>query len=148
MGVERCLENVKRTGIQVDRFIDNAERAGSNLSVYPFINAVAGALKITGGIIQTITAVVCAILCSIPALCVKNGLSLMRYCFTHILHGMGNILAGTLEAIPLAGTELEKIRKTLHMNYVLVADSELEKFMPYNSLREDDIAHNRIHMHV
>lgn len=125
-------------GVQLDRFIDTLERAGSTVAIVPGAGAVAGAFKIVIGLIQITTAVACAILLFIPAAAMGEEGSLMEYCWTHIKHGVGNILAGLLEAIPLLGTAIA-IQRDMDSRWSTErTPSEAGKFMPYQSLIDDD----------
>jgi hypothetical protein len=127
-------------GIQLDRFVDKMEKLGSDVAFVPGV----GLLKTAGGLIQTTTAIACAILLFLPAVVMGKEGSLMKNSWTHIKHGMGNVLAGTLEAIPVVGAAICIWRDTLFTSATNVAYSQLGKFMPYESLIEDDVKNNRL----
>lgn len=133
--------------LQLDGFLDTLERAGSTAAVVPVVGTVTGALKVAGGAVQVTAAVACAILLIIPlAIMGEEGAvdSLMDHCWTHIKHGMGNILAGTLEAIPLVGTIGYIWRNSLYASTINTPYSQLEKFMPYQSLVWHDALNGKV----
>lgn len=125
-------------GIGLERGLDYLERAGSYVAIVPVVGTVPGVLKVVGGLIQLTAAVACAILFFIPAAALGEVDSLMQHCWVHMQHGVGNILAGLLESIPLLGTAIA-IQRDMDSRWSMEkTPSEVGKFMPYQSLIDDD----------
>lgn len=64
---------------------------------------VPGVAKVLVGTIQAIIALSVALFCSMPAICSKNARFIFFRSIAHIGHGFGNIAAGLIEAVPIAG---------------------------------------------
>lgn len=131
-------------GVPLDRFCDTLERAGSTGAAVPVVGTLVGVLKAAGGLIQTIAAVACAILLFIPAALMGKVNTLMDNSWAHIKHGLANVLAGTIEAIPIVGTLGYFHRSLIYMSVTNIPYSLLEKYMPYQSLVEDDRRNGRL----
>lgn len=125
--------------MNLDRTINDVENFLSDVALLPIAGTVAGAAKILLGTVQTVTAVACAILLALPSLCTFN-FSSFNYACSHIGHGIGNIIAGTFEAIPLVGTFISLVRTYSNAASVEVKlqTGHENKFMPYQSLVESD----------
>jgi len=127
----------------IDKTIDKWETKLTEFAAIPVAGTLAGGVKILMGAAQAITALVVGILLLIHTACTGNG-SLVEHSWIHITHGLGNMVAGTLEAIPLLGTGLYYLRdaKALAAPYaplvLKIAPSQESKFMPYPSLVELD----------
>lgn len=92
------------------------------------------------GTVQGLTAVACGALILIPAVATRNW-SPLKYSWTHIKHGLGNIIVGTLEAIPLIQTALYGLRQLRQYGgsaQIHLFTGHENKFMPYPSLAEKD----------
>lgn len=127
-------------GISVDRTLNNIENVLSDIAAYPIAGTLAGSTKIALGTTQFLTALACGILLSIPAIATCD-LSLLNHSWTHMKHGLGNIVAGILEAIPLFGTILFGLRvvKSIDPSVpVYLRTGHENKWMPYSSLVEQD----------
>ena len=91
--------------------INNWENTLSLYAAIPLFGILPGALKVAGGVVQTVSAVALSILFSAPALC-QNEQSkeiFFRAC-KHIPHGLGNIVAGTVEGCPIIGSIFVALR--------------------------------------
>ena len=88
--------------IPIDQAIDSFETGLSHFSRIPILGIGSGALKVTFGIVQTVAGIAFAILlffiCCDPCLT-----EYYNHSWSHAGHGMANILAGSLEAIPGIG---------------------------------------------
>jgi hypothetical protein len=128
-------------GLNVDRTINDIENMLSNVSAYPIIGTTAGCTKIIMGALQTLTALACGILVAIPSAIVRNG-SALKYSWTHMKHGIGNMVAGAVEAIPVVQTIVYGIRYSAQVRQsdagVHLDTGHQFKFMPYSSLVEKD----------
>lgn len=125
----------------IDRTMNNLENELSKISAYPVIGTVAGTAKFAMGLTQSLTALVCGILSIAPAAVIRDWKYANRS-WTHFKHGFGNMLAGTIEAIPGVQTLVYVIRKipssvTSDLKAHLYTNHE-NKFMPYKSLIERD----------
>jgi hypothetical protein len=116
--------------------LNNIENKLSYLSLYPVVWP--GLLKVGIGITQLVTAVAISVIFFVPA-CLHFEDSQKLFCraIKHIGHGMGNIVAGAIEAIPLAGTLFFIIRKNRPpyspYNYSrLLMKHPKFKFLPYD----------------
>lgn len=126
-------------GLSLDATINNFENNLSFVSSYPVVGTLAGGVKILMGTTQVISALAWAILTAIPAL-VTADYSPLNHSWTHFTHGLGNITAGTLEAIPLVQQLLYLFRTVMQMKTsdveVTIRTEHENKFMPYRSLVE------------
>lgn len=112
----------------LDQKIDNFERALSRYAWIPVIGVAPGALKVAFGIIQMIVGLAIGILTA-PFVYNLDADSLNCHAWSYVVHGLANIIAGSLEAIPGVGYALYDI--SAHD----VVPGELEhKFFPYGSL--------------
>lgn len=127
--------------LYVDRTINNIENTLTEVSAYPVVGTLAGCAKVLMGTVQWLTGLAGGILTIIPA-AITGDWSPVKYSWTHIKHGAGNMSAGTIEAIPLVQTALYGIRQLRQR-----CDSDVRahlytghegKFMPYTSLVERD----------
>lgn len=123
--------------INRDYSMNKAENYLTMVSSYPIIGTIPGVAKSLMGVVQAVVAIACATLCLIP--CVMAGdHSLFNHNITHLIHGLSNIPMGLLEAIPLVGWALWKLRehqaKRVPGTYVYPTHTEEKKFLPYASL--------------
>lgn len=130
--------------LTLEKKIDKAERVCSAIAMIPVIGTVAGTLKALGGGIQVISAIGAQILLFPAALIMWKHKSLSKHAWTHMQHGCGNILAGTFEAIPLIGTILAGMRNSMKHSDQFIPFAKHQKFMPYQSLVEDDKKNHRM----
>lgn len=72
--------------------------------------------KVLLGIVQMITAVTVSIFAALSAL-ITSKTELLEYCWVHVKHGCGNIIAGIFEAIPFAGGYSIYYREQHHRTY-------------------------------
>lgn len=128
-------------GMRLDGIIDNMENKLSFVSAIPIIGTLAGGAKVLMGAGQGLTALAYGALTFIPAV-YTGDYSSLKYSWTHIKHGLGNMGAGTVEAIPLVQTALYGLRvvrgdgKSDFQAYLYTGHEK--KFMPYTSLVERD----------
>lgn len=125
--------------VQFNQRFDFFENKLSYIGGFPVIGTVAGVVKISMGLIQTIGGLSAGIFLSISAACQKNkDWTLALYAWTHVKHGLGNIIAGTLEAIPFVGLIMNVIRvhrsNSISKQVVYIRTNQDHKFMPYLSL--------------
>jgi hypothetical protein len=124
---------------------DKLNSLENKLSVYSLFPVVLpGLAKLGLGLIQTISALAISIIFAIPS-CLQYSDSQKLFCraFKHIFHGIGNITAGGLEAIPIIGTIFFGIRvlKVLysknqmnsHCTFYLMMTHPAFKFLPYEN---------------
>jgi hypothetical protein len=128
---------MKLSSVHIDRTFDEIENVLSHISAFPVAGILAGVAKICMGTVQAITALACGILMLVPSIC-KNDYSSIHYSWTHIKHGIANIVAGVFEGTPILGTiiyVLRFLKGTTNSDYqVYVHVNCQEKFMPYESL--------------
>lgn len=131
--------------IRLDRLIDALERVGSDVAIVPVAGLVAGPLKVAGGVLQVTFASTCYAALPLVSFAVgeeERILSLRAYSWTHIKHGMGNVLAGTLETLPIVGTVLSLKRTQDYITINEFYESQRGKFMPYQSLIDYEERHH------
>ena len=127
---------------KIDHFFNETERALSIGAAIPVIGTVAGLSKVLIGVAQVIVGIVGGIF-TLPARFMDNS-KLNDHFWTHAKHGIGNIVAGTLEAIPLVGTGMIFARSAKSFNHsasvgMCIMTTHEDKFMPYTSLCSRDI---------
>lgn len=129
-----------RIGTKIDHVLNETERALSIGAAIPVAGTVAGLSKVLMGVAQTIVGVVGGIL-TLPARCMNNT-KLNNHFWTHAKHGVGNVAAGLVEAIPLVGTGIYIARWFKANNntsvQVYTQTQHEDKFMPYESLVKRD----------
>lgn len=129
--------------VNVDRTINNIENTLTDVSAYPVVGTLAGCTKVLMGAVQELTGIACGILTFIPA-AITGDWSSVKYSWTHIKHGVGNMGAGIVEAIPLVQTVLYGVRQIRQVGngrsdtQVCLYTGHEYKFMPYASLVERD----------
>lgn len=115
----------------------NTERTLTNAAETPFIGIIPGAAKVGMGTIQTAAAVACLIIFAIPAVAGHQFSRLAeRYAWSHIKHGLGNIVAGGLEAIPGMGYSGIFLRQLIQMRAPRFCfdTRQNDKFIPYTTI--------------
>jgi len=93
---------LNRTGFE--KSVVKLEHLLSAAAVVPVLGSIAGAAKVILGTIQTIGALLAMVCSSFPALCSKCGREVFCMGGSHFVNGLGNIVAGALEAVPLVGS--------------------------------------------
>lgn len=126
--------------VGVNRAFNNTEVFLSKAAWIPVIGTVTGGVKIVMGTVQAVMAVVSVIFTGIASLCLRDS-SLLKYSWSHVKHGLGNICAGTFEAIPIIQQVLYCLREgrkseAKENNYLLTGHEG--KIMPYSVLIDLD----------
>lgn len=125
------------SAVDLDHTLDQTERFLGKVAAIPVLGTPFGALKVAMGIAQCISALALGIL-TLSFQCTQYS-SVNDYCWSHVVHGMGNILAGIFEAIPLLGTVIASHRCRAYPPRIHgVTCSQTEKYMPYQSLVNRD----------
>lgn len=127
-------------GVNLDRMVNDGENWISEVAVYPLVGTLPGLAKVAIGVIQLISALAYGILFLIPAIVTQDGTRL-KHSWTHIKHGLGNIVAGSFEAIPLIGSLMYYVRDVMdntEKDDVWIETEHERKFMPYDSLIYED----------
>lgn len=96
--------------VPFDHAIDKFERALSYFSCIPILGIGSGVLQAAFGIIQMVGAIAIGIL-FLPFVFFNDAAVLCYHAWTHVPHGLGNILVGVLEAIPGIGYLLYHIKE-------------------------------------
>ena len=134
--------------ISIDQKFNKIERSLSRLAATPVVGTPFGLIKVLMGSGQLITSLAIGIL-SLP-LRFTSYYSLNDYCWSHVMHGLGNIAAGALEAIPFIGLKLYLARKNATVMDLSKDDEDFndwstlrytyhhDKIMPYESLVNRD----------
>ena len=124
--------------IAIDRTMNRIE---NSLTSYAYIPILPGAIKIVIGSVQSTAAAVVGLVNLPAAACGRAQLN--RYAWTHVLHGLGNIGAGIVEAIPVLGCAIvctRNIGSIAASDYRITYKDETDgKCLPYESLRGDSI---------
>ncbi|MGA8164009.1 MAG: hypothetical protein WB791_03170 [Waddliaceae bacterium] len=101
-----------KQSFRLEETLVKVERTLSRWAAQPVLGIVPGGMKVGLGLAQTVTAIAFTVLTLLPALCDNQCCSfLCKRSFSHIPHGLGNILAGILEAIPWFGRSIYDRRK-------------------------------------
>ncbi len=122
--------------INIDRVMNKAETFLSQASVVGVVIPVAGVTKVAMGCIQATLALAISILSVIPAAASGNW-SITDHAWTHVKHGVGNMIAGTFEAIPLVNLFICYLREQQRGVKQDSNEPYGDKFMPYPSLIKD-----------
>lgn len=137
------LKDLKYSDAQykLESIICDIEENLSTVSAVPLV--IPGIFKMALGSVQAVSALVIAIF-AIMYESFTGDKAPYKYCVVHVKHGMGNILAGFIEAIPIAGTALfikrvykAKVGKGRPDEPTLVRDHK-GRFMKYPALKERD----------
>lgn len=123
----------------IESHINNAEVFLSKVAVCPGIGIAAGCVKVVIGVIQIVSSIFLLIGAAFLHH-TANGRMLYKASMIHIKHGMGNVVAGVLEAIPGIGTAIYMIRQRERdfAKQVYIKTHHEDKFMPYSSLVGED----------
>lgn len=124
-----------------EKLYNEVENTLSKLSVYPVIGTVAGVGKILMGLIQTIKFLAINIFLFIAS-CIISCYSRSNIHagadWTHVKHGLGNVIAGIFESIPIVQSLFFALRKlkAYRLNEIereMYVGQEM-KFMYYSKL--------------
>jgi hypothetical protein len=94
---------------KINGIISEAEGWLSDFAAIPVFGTLAGTAKVIGGIAQTLIAV-CGILFGSALFYIHRNPLIIKHSWTHIQHGLSNVVMGMLEAIPGIGTALYLLR--------------------------------------
>ena len=127
--------NDVRNNYHLDLFFDNVENKLTSASVFPLLGTCAGGVKTAMGVVQAVAAV-CA--CTLAG--VKRDREALEHSWTHIKHGVSNMLVGILEALPIVQQILYAARyfrekSRLQSVGIGLVDANAGKFMAYPSLK-------------
>lgn len=130
---------------KIDIHLNRFEECLSLAAVVPGVGILAGALKVTLGFSQVVIAGVHAIWHKTFANRAVRWIA-HDYSYTYAKHGVGNMIAGSLEALPLIGTALylarwiksKRFTRTNEQARAYIAHSFAHKWMPYYSLVADE----------
>ncbi len=125
-----------------DRKINNIENILTKPTWCPGLGTLAGIAKVALGALQFSAALFRGLLEVIPA-AFKRDWTYFSSCMTHVKHGLGNIMVGTLESIPVVQTLMWFARKLKassgsDIEYRVFTGHE-KKWMAYDSLRKEDL---------
>jgi hypothetical protein len=119
--------------IIVERLISRTETVLGAAACVPVLGTIPATAKIAMGILQT----ACALYVSPPAIIhalITKRTTVLNHCETHIKHGLGNIIAGALEAVPFIGMLIVLLRALKARGFSL--DSQELKWLSYPSLQD------------
>lgn len=127
--------------MDLERTVNNLEARLSYYAFIPGLGILPGAAKVVMGTAQTVSALACSLISSIHFGFTGRFGPTRRAC-CHIKHGLGNIGAGVLEAIPFVGATLyccRMHRRTTPLpETAYIRTHHEDKWMPYSSLIERD----------
>lgn len=122
--------------VNIERGINEIENELTLISTVPIFGSIAGGAKIVLGTVQSL----CGIVSIAPMACIDR--SLLIHSWNHIKHGAGNIIAGSIEAIPFVAQGMYFTRSRsadLQVRHEVFLDTRhRNKFMPYKLLVEAD----------
>lgn len=95
--------------MSIEKTLNNLENKLSLYSLCPFV--VPGVAKFGIGVVQTVSSLAVGLICAVPAYFQhEKSQYLVTRSIKHIKHGLGNVVAGGIEAIPIVGTGFIAIR--------------------------------------
>lgn len=108
----------------------------------PFIGTLFAVCKFTFGLVQTITALALGILSTPFRFCNEDAMAFNNHCWTHVVHGLGNMIASLGEAIPILGTILVMARLNGYYAGGLPGynPEEQEKYIPYSDVIQENLS--------
>ena len=134
----------EKCGTGLERALNNYELFSSHLSAFPVVGTIFGVIKVALGAVQTISALAIGLLIGLPVRARSGNTSILSHSWTHVKHGIGNFVGGTLEAIPGVGTVLFLVRLKAQQKAEQskspfhIRTQHEGKFMPYAGLEADD----------
>jgi hypothetical protein len=120
-------------GYKIDLFCSNVEDFLSDLAWAPIAGAIPGALKIAFGTIQLSLAIM-SLACSAFILPTSLGRDIFSYSLRHVFHGLINIFAGLIEAVPTLGMMIDDTRYSRKDENLI---NQSHKFFGYKTLEID-----------
>lgn len=137
-----CLRRIMmfyKKRLSVDEFASAIEDFLTENSVIPVLGTIPAVLKIVFGAIQTLCAAT-TLVASTFFLMTRPGQEIWFNSFRHVLHGLSNILAGALQAIPLIGTLVIGIQHLRNAQFSAAdnhyTNNQSHKFFGYKSLED------------
>lgn len=124
--------------VSLDKSVNNFERTLSTWAATPVIGTIPAAIKVAFGTVQAIVALACAVFEFVPA-AVSGNWDFEDYYWSHVEHGIGNMVAGAFEAIPFVGLAIycyKELSRPKHAVDVLTGQED--KWMPYTSLEDQE----------
>lgn len=125
--------------VVMDHYASQIEDFLTNYSIIPVLGTVPAVFKIAFGTIQTLCAAT-TLVASTFFLMTQTGQDLWYNSFRHVLHGLSNILAGIIQAIPLIGSIviLDQKLRGAHFSDVAeyYANKQSHKFFAYKSIQD------------
>ncbi len=116
------------------KFLLNAERTLTKISIVPIIGTVSGIVKIAMGTLQTVICSIAWLIFKFPAKDNENALKIFEVSQIYVFHGLGNIVAGLVEAIPFVGLiSAQCIRNKIEVRN---RDDQEDKFIPYPQISD------------
>lgn len=132
-------KNAYKKPFPIDHIADTIENILTTSAIVPILGAVPALLKIIFGIIQALCALLTLVALTffIPFEPVRE---LWFHAFRHIVHGLGNMMLGVAQAIPLIGTCIgiyQSSEKTKNLDAKLTFyNSQSHKFFAYKTLED------------
>lgn len=124
-----------------NNYCNDTEVFLSKISVVPILGAAFAAYKFIFGTIQAITALALGILSSPFRSCSDDAKAFNDHCWSHVIHGLGNMVAGLGEALLsitiIGGFIFLGMRHSGHCNN---NPYHQDKYIPYSDLIARDIA--------
>lgn len=124
---------------KVDQLASDVEDFLTKCSVIPIIGTIPAIIKVGFGIIQT----TCAALTFVGStffLMSESGRTVWLHSLRHMLHGLSNILAGIIQAIPIVGTIIalsQMMNGAATSDYMVhYSNAQSHKFFAYKTLED------------
>lgn len=98
--------NITPSFASLNRHLTHMEKALNIIGYIPFIGIGSGIVRIVGGELQVITALALSAIFAVKAFFSNqlNDWQCAERCLSYVIHGVGNIIRGSVEIIPLWGT--------------------------------------------
>lgn len=123
----------------IDSIADYFENILSFTAVVPVLGSVAAVLKIVFGTLQTLCSIISLVIATF-FLAIEPAREFWFHAFRHIFHGIGNVLIGSIQAIPLIGTfvGVYQWRETVKHSDAASTyyNSQSHKFFAYRTLED------------
>ncbi len=123
--------------INFNQYCNQTECLLTEWSLPPIIGTMAAICKLALGTVQTITALMLGILSAPFRCCSENAAVFNDHCWSHVVHGLGNMAASIPEGIPILSSILFTHRIVGHSDN---NPEHQDKYIPYADLVAHDLA--------
>ena len=124
-----------------NEFCNQAENRLGSAARFPIVGVVPATIKFALGIAQAITALVLGILSAPFRCCSDDAAAFNDHCWTHVVHGLGNMVGGLGEALLSVTIVGGFILGYCRYNGIYFTNPDhQDKYIPYSDLIVRDVA--------